>query len=117
MPAVVIPGRPVPKGRPRIGTSGTVYTPKPTRDYEQAVAWAVRASRGRVEGDCEVFITIRGKTQRGDIDNIAKALLDGLEKGGGITNDRQVVRLDVRWVQGEPEQAELVWDRALPEAA
>lgn len=117
MPAVVIPGRPVPKERPRVGRAGNVYTPRATKEYEEAVAWAVRASRQRVEGDCEVFITVRCETRGFDIDNVLKGLLDGMEKGGAFSNDRQVTRADIRWVKGSPEQVEIVWDRAIPEAA
>ena len=114
----MIPGRPVPKGRPRIGTSGTVYTPKPTRDYEETVAWAVRASRGRVDGPCEVSITLYLRPgRRGDLDNYAKSILDGAEKGGAFGNDRDVVDLRVRVIESAQEQAAFVWDHALPEAA
>ena len=118
MPAVVIPGRPVAKGRPRMGAHG-VYTPKTTRDYEERVAWLVKASRGRVEGPCEVFITIHARGNRPDIDNVAKIILDGLQKGSGIANDRDVIDLRVRVFPAEPghERVEVVWDRALPEAA
>ena len=119
MPAVVIPGRPVAKGRPRVGAAGNVYTPKTTRDYEERIAWLVRASRGRVDGPCEVFITVFARGNRPDIDNVAKIILDGLQKGSGIANDRDVVDLRVRVFQAESgqERVEVVWDKALPEAA
>lgn len=119
MPAVVIPGRPVPKERPRIGKHGNVYTPQATREYEEAVAWAVRASRQRVEGDCEVSMCLFLRPDaKGDIDNMAKSILDGLVKGGGIKDDSQVTSLLVRIERTDgKEQAALVWDRALPEAA
>lgn len=42
-PSVVItvPGRPVPKGRPRFG-SGHAYTPKATRNFETQLKWLAR---------------------------------------------------------------------------
>ncbi len=120
MPAVVIPGRPVPKGRPRVGKGGSVYTPERTREYEQAVAWAVRASRGRVDGPCEVLIDLYLRPgTRGDLDNYAKAILDGAEKGGAFGNDRDVIDLRIRLVDATVggERAVFMWDAALPEAA
>ena len=120
MPAVVLPGRPVPKGRARVGKGGAVYTPAKTREYEERVAWLVKAARAPVAGACEVSIVLALRPgSRGDIDNYAKALLDGLVKGGGIADDRDVTRLLVRIVEAEPglESAAMTWDRALEEAA
>lgn len=93
---IVIPGAPVPKGRPRSTRAGGVYTPKRTRDYEDQVAWACRAARAS-HGNVDVHVTIRFECgrQHGDIDNLAKAVLDGLVKGQAIDDDRQVVKLTV----------------------
>lgn len=119
MPAITIQGHPVAKERPRKGAAGNFYTPKSTKDYEERVAWLVRASRGRVDGPCEVFIRAYARGNRPDLDNIAKVILDGIQKGAGFENDRDVVRLDVRVLPAGPgqERVEVVWDRALPEAA
>lgn len=118
VPAVVIPGRPVPKGRPRVGRGGSVYTPQRTREYEECVAWAVKASRGRVDGPCEVSIRLELLPgPRGDLDNYAKAILDGAEKGGAFGNDRDVVDLRVFVTSPSTEErAVLVWDAALAES-
>lgn len=90
---LVIPGRPVPKGRPRLGASG-VYTPRATRDAEDRIAWACRAKRIRL-GARPVRITIDfyGAHWAADVDNLVKLVLDGLQAGGAIANDRQVVKL------------------------
>ena len=117
VPAIVIPGKPVGKERPRMGRAGNFYTPRTTAEYEERVAWLVKASRGRVDGACEVFITVQCGGKRPDLDNIAKVVLDGMEKGGAFRNDRDVTRLEVRVVERAPEQVSVVWDAALPEAA
>ena len=73
-----VPGRPVPKGRPRVTTRGT-YTPKRTRAYERdvglcALAAGVRPLSGRVG----LKVTFRVRDARADLDNLGKAILDGL---------------------------------------
>ena len=103
-----IPGPPVAKQRARKGNGGW-YTPKPTRDYEEAVAWVCRAQRERF-GDQPVKVSIvlsaDGATVHvspsdlaisgpGDLDNYAKSILDGMQKGGLFKNDKQVVELQV----------------------
>ena len=95
---IVIPGKPVPKGRPRLGMNGKkayVYTPPETKQYEQAVGWAAK-SKGckQIKGPVtiQIDIYIAGKA---DIDNICKSLLDGLN-GIAFVDDDQVVGLYVR---------------------
>lgn len=101
---VVVPGRPVPKGRPRLGTR--VFTPDRTREFEERVAWYCRAARVRLR-DRVVEVTIELHTRtplRGDIDNYAKAVLDGLQKGEAIADDRQVASLRCWRVVGDAEE-------------
>ena len=96
-----IPGRPIPKGRPRLGVRGRrayIYTPERTREYEQAVGLCARAA---VQGDaleCPVAVKIdlflHGK-RRIDVDNCAKSILDGMN-GVVYLDDNQVVDLRVR---------------------
>lgn len=125
----VVPGKPVPKGRPRFG-KGRTYTPAETRDYEALVrARVIDAKRSFDMGDLEclegpVAVSIRiyedreppfvvvavsalgpkkSRTWRGDIDNVGKAILDGLQSfrlggkliPGLIGDDSQVVQLSV----------------------
>lgn len=114
---LVIPGRPVAKGRPRLGRGGT-YTPAATREFEALVAWHARAMRLRL-GGATVHVTIElwSRTPlRGDIDNYAKAVLDGLQKGGAIDNDRQVASLQVQFVIGSEDKT-VVHLRPLADAA
>jgi len=72
-----IPGKPVPKGRPRVTRSGRVYTPKATRDYESLV---------RVDAMCEALDTTehivrtraingRGIVRKLDPNGVAGAML------------------------------------------
>lgn len=92
-----IPGRPVPKGRPRFDPrSGRIYTPAKTAAYEKEVAYRALASglrlkRGmRVRVECVAYL---GRRPWGDADNYCKVCLDGLQlayKPFGW-NDRDVV--------------------------
>ncbi len=90
-----IPGVPVPKGRPRFAGKHA-YTPPRSRDWERHV-WACaarelgarswpRASRVRAR------LVFYGASPTSDTDNLAKAILDGLQ-GVLYENDRHVVEL------------------------
>jgi Holliday junction resolvase RusA-like endonuclease len=117
---LTIPGEPVAKGRPRLGRGGRTFTPAKTARYEATVAMLARAvhqGRPPIAGAVEVTMlavwprpksrpetaslqTWRTgaamlKATRPDCDNVAKAILDGLQAGGVITDDGQVVRLVV----------------------
>ena len=60
---VILPGVPVPKGRPRFDPrTSRAYTPEATRSFEQMLAWAARAAmRGRapLQGALEVTVWVR----------------------------------------------------------
>jgi len=121
-----VPGRPVPKGRPRV-YGGRAITPKRTREYEATVAaeclrqrvtlpdgplwvsivarWS-RPARRPAAVDAEAWATGERlpRPSTPDVDNIAKAILDGLQRGP-LDDDARVTRLEVRTVyaaQGEP---------------
>lgn len=95
---IIIPGRPVPKGRPRLGMRGKkafVYTPTATKEYEKLVGWVAKCSGCRpTEGPVSVSLVVfcRGRM---DVDNVAKSVLDGLT-GVAYEDDDQVVDLRVR---------------------
>jgi len=103
----VVPGRPQPKGRPRMSRKGRVYTPKETVEAEKAYAQAVGDDPPVFHGPvtvemtfCEeaTYVTVRSLTQwqtplRGDLDNYIKLCLDGCQRAGVIPNDRLVVQL------------------------
>jgi len=88
-----IPGAPVPKGRPRKGRNGRFYTPKRTQAAEAAVAWHAHTAGVRFDGPVRVELDFYGG--RGDADNLAKTVLDGLQKGGLLRDDRQVMELAI----------------------
>lgn len=92
-----VPGRPVPKGRPRLGVHGKkayIYTPPATREYEKLVGWVAKSVGCQpVEGPVSVSLNVyaRGKL---DADNIAKSILDGLN-GIAYQDDDQVIELHI----------------------
>lgn len=113
--SITLPGEPVGKGRPRVGRSGTLYTPAKTRAFEAALALQAKAAvRGRrLDGPISVQIWAavgipeswskkrkaaalaqeERPTRRPDVDNFIKAALDGLN-GIVWADDSQVV--DIR---------------------
>ena len=103
-----VPGKPVPKQRPRMTRSGSVYTPAATTRYERLVAKHARAAGAApMTGPVAVDISVRfpipkswtkarrlaadggPHTQRPDIDNLQKSVLDGLN-GVAFSDDAQV---------------------------
>ena len=105
---ITIPGRPVPKGRPRFGKSGQVYTPKKTKEYEQLVGWiAKKQILSPLDGDIALHIKVYVKNNvYPDIDNIAKSIMDGLNKIA-FKDDKQVSYLTVQRIRG-PEEKTIV---------
>lgn len=114
-----IPGQPVGKGRPKVSSRGgkfaQLYTPAPTVAYEGLVAHAAHAAmngRPPLLGPCSVSIRLQltvpaswSKRKQGaamnghlfpttkpDLDNCAKALLDGMN-GVVWKDDVQAVEL------------------------
>lgn len=72
----------------------------------------------RPKGHRKADLAWRHHTQKPDIDNVAKAILDGLVLGGVISDDTQVVGLSIlkRWVTDSVEESARVkvgsaWDR------
>ena len=115
---IFIPGKPRGKGRPRLGKNCT-YTDSKTREYEGLVKWTFKQKYGNVKPVAEkvpvaVFIIAYYKQLKGftkaekaavidgtllptvkpDGDNIAKIILDSLNKLA-FNDDNQVVKLVV----------------------
>ena len=106
----VVPGAPVPKGRPRVVRNGGKVrgvTPARTRAYESTVGvYALQARQlhpgpGPWPLDAHYSVTAEIAGGRGDIDNIAKSLLDGCN-GVLWSDDARVRRLLVERVAGPP---------------
>ena len=111
-----IPGAPIGKGRPRATVRGgfvRTYTPAKTKKWESDAAMVLRSSwrEEPLEGPISVGILalfprpqrMVWKTkpmprvpyvQKPDLDNVAKAVLDALEKAGVIRDDKAVWSLD-----------------------
>lgn len=134
----VIPGRPVGKGRPKFARRGvhvTAYTDAKTASFENKVAlFAQQAMRGRPMFDGPVCLTViayfappksapRARraamlagdlhpTARLDLDNICKAVLDGLQ-GVTFANDVQVTWINAgkRYAETDHIRVEIEPDR------
>lgn len=127
---LVIPGKPVGKGRPRFRRAGTyvqTYTPKATAGYERTVRDCWKATRleplkGEIEAIIYAYFPIpqsatkkrRALMESGaigcgtkpDADNIAKAVLDALN-GLAYTDDSKVTRLVVVKLYGTEPRVEV----------
>lgn len=98
----IIPGKPVAKQRVRVVSRGASYTPKETREFEQLVGGYAYLAGARSVDDVSMFSVDIIVTQQipkswskartsaawngvysnhmPDIDNVAKSILDGLNK-------------------------------------
>lgn len=114
MYSIEINTRPVPKQRPRL-SKFAVYTPKKTLDYEKLIAyeWEKKYKglilKGAVKLDL-LFCFKKAKsckkdyhTQRPDLDNLEKAILDGLNKVAFV-DDCQVVELNSKKVFSDTDK-------------
>jgi crossover junction endodeoxyribonuclease RusA len=96
--SVVIKGVARAKGRPRSGRDRNgrhqTYTPATTKAWEETVGWEFVSAHGRprLEGYLAVEIGFYGTTPVADIDNLVKAVLDGLNEIAWV-DDHQVVEL------------------------
>jgi len=123
-----IPGRPVPKGRPRAWQNRLV-TPAATRRYERVIGAAcdrvdvdVPSGDGGLVVGVHVFAVHRrtgretAKKRRGllvksrhrsDLDNVAKSVLDGVQRSRLLVDDSHVVALDAWRMVAPPDQPKL----------
>lgn len=101
-------GEPKSKQRPRVTARGT-YTPKETQEAEQRVRAAWRQTQAE-PFTYQVVVTIdffNGNKRRRDLDNMAKLVLDALNKVA-YADDYQVVGLNLRKIQTTQDQARTV---------
>ncbi len=119
--AFTAPGDPVPKGRPRFARGGKfvrTFTPAATLRYEERIAAYARdqvdAAPAGFPLDCpvraELVCVFRRHASRKqaahmdrkpDLDNVVKAILDGLANGGAIKTDSRVVEIQARKEYGD----------------
>ena len=107
---LLIPIKPIGKGRPRMTRTGHAYTPEKTRKYERMVreAYVGECFIGKIEITITAYFkppksiskkkreTLIGQMydKKPDADNIVKAVLDALN-GKAYTDDKNVVRLTI----------------------
>lgn len=109
---LTIPGRPVPKGRPRIAPRGrgyVLYTPERTRNYEEAVGLVARTRcKNQLDGPLAVRIGLyfKPKGRIPDCDNCIKSILDGLNSIA-YGDDRQIQHIQADIYRELPERAEV----------
>ena len=90
-----VAGKPVPKARPRVMPNGHTYTPARTVAWEQTVGWTAKAAmygRKPFQGPLSVSLGFNGARANADSDNLAKAVLDGMNRVV-YDDDSQVMRL------------------------
>ena len=97
----------IPKKRPRVTSRGT-FMPAGYQDWKQETAFQMRQQYRHepMQGHVAVAIDIVAKRKpRGDIDNLAGAILDA---GNGVlwTDDRQIVALAIVWLTPADELPE-----------
>lgn len=90
----VVPGPPKPWQRAIATGRGKRVTPRGTRDYERAIADAAFAAARLAQWNPDkgarfaVRILVTPRTRhRADVDNVAKAVLDGITKAGTVWPD------------------------------
>lgn len=126
-----IPGEPKAKARPRVTKKGITYTPKETMEYENWVRQCyVTGNQGKIlKGQVKVIINayfsipkstsqkkqkemknfLLRPTKKPDTDNIAKIVLDSLNKIA-FDDDKQVIDLRVLKFYSENPRVEVTLD-------
>jgi crossover junction endodeoxyribonuclease RusA len=94
--AFVVPGRAIPAARMTQRSKFACARARRSLKYQEFIAWCARAEAksrppfsGPVELTCRFFFR---DGRHGDLSNLIKAIEDGLQFGGVIENDRQVIR-------------------------
>ena len=122
-----VPGKITGKGRPRVNTQTAIaYTPSKTKDYEELIKQyfiikyrGIEPLEGRICVSVKAFVSVPknaskkekvemlagniSPTKKPDIDNIAKIVLDALNKLA-FKDDNQVTKLNVEKVYSEDEK-------------
>ena len=104
---LTVVGPPVPKGRPRLGRRGRVYTPKKTELYENLgrvqVMLAVNKFKWKIDTSALYSLTVSiftANKKHGDLDNYIKSAADFLMPHA-MKNDKQIVELHAYLVAGD----------------
>lgn len=111
---MILEGDPVSKQRPRLGFTrkGHAYTPRQTREAEDAIGWQIKLAHRELLVDPDHAFGVRllfyqANHQRRDIDNMTKLIFDACN-GLVWADDSQVVELISHVFRGaEKGQTEL----------
>lgn len=113
--------RPVPKARPRLARNGHTYTPKNTVDAEKAISLIAKSVISKpLSGPLSLYIEFfyavpkswskvrreaipSPRTERPDLDNIVKLVLDSLN-GIAYLDDAQIVHLSCSKYYGSSDR-------------
>jgi crossover junction endodeoxyribonuclease RusA len=107
MISFVVRGRAVPKQRAKVG-KGNVYTPDETRNYEEYVGWCAKSGGcERLSGNVGVEMVVYRVGKIGDLDNIIKAVCDGMN-GICYKDDRQIKKISAEIIVVKREIEERV---------
>ena len=122
-----VPGKVIGKGRPRLNSyTGIVYTPTKTKDYETLIEQyfllkypKFQILEGRIKVSIIAYFSIPKATKKSDInemldnnisptkkpdiDNIAKIILDALNKLA-FKDDNQITKLEIEKKYGTEEK-------------
>ena len=121
-----IPLKPVPKERPRMLKNGRVYTPKRTKQAEDAIRHYLRNNGvQKCSGAVAVKIVFEFKrpksnksqhhTKRPDLDNLVKLVLDGIQdEYGAIADDKDIIHMQASKQYGTIDQIKL-WIKEVEE--
>lgn len=122
-----VPGKITGKGRPRVNTTTAIaYTPAKTKEYEELVKQyfilkyrRINPLEGRIKVEIKAYFGVPKNTskkqkeemlnqnispiKKPDIDNIAKIILDSLNKLA-FTDDNQITKLSMEKIYAEEEK-------------
>lgn len=94
---ITIPKIPPPCQRPRICKSGFIYSPSSKEQQEWANEY-FSYYENLFNKDCQLRLKISivcKKRPRGDVDNIAKFVMDALQKAKVCNDDKQFLSLEI----------------------
>ena len=99
------------------------YTPQRTKDYEEQIGWAARLAKVPLRSDDHIALSIKfhvkptraGTMPKLDIDNLVKAVMDGLHNIAYV-DDSQVAAISATKLLAEEGRTEIRLGDAWAEA-
>jgi Holliday junction resolvase RusA-like endonuclease len=72
-----------------------LYKSKELKSYEESFAWQIPRSNESFQGKFGITLSVYFQSNRSDLDNSAKVILDCLQSAGIIKNDRNCFELQM----------------------